>query len=927
MERQDFPVIAEVDVAIVGGGLAGVAAALESAASGRDTLLIEARPLLGWEATSAFALEWPGAEEDAEAFPAAVRSAGGARGSRLDAPICELVLERLVAASGAEILFYSTPVAIWRDGDRIGGLVIGNKSGRQIVRARAFIDATEEALLWRLAGTLPAGPERVRGRLALFYNHVSGDLTKLSLPTVPGVGALRLLPSVWPGEVAIEFEGEAPADGWGAPNALVRSLRRQIPAVARALRDAVPAFSEALLTHTGREPFPVTGLALGMDAAHPEIRNLFGAGAWLVDATGRPDAGELPARWRMGKDVGARVAQWVGDAPLPGLPPAGPSPAATEAEACDVLVVGGGTAGAFAAIAAGREGAKVTLLEASHFLGGIGAGGGIHIYYHGFAGGIQDEVDSRTNALSDLFGANQRLTGFHPDAKQVVLEEMAAEAGVNVIYRSALIEARTSGGRVEVAEVASPTGAILYPAAAFVDGTGDADLAAMAGAEFQLGRERDGLSHHFSQAYQILDANGSIRLANFDAGYVVATDVTDLTRARRLGLKHLWRDTYTAENRLLTIAPLLGLRQSRQIVGDYVLTLDDQISGRRFPDVISYAKAHYDNHAFDYENESDEAALWVWLLGAWHDPFASEVPYRCLLPKGIEGLLVACRALSLTHDAHMMFRMQRDLQRVGEVAGVAAAMAVKEGTTPRQVDVRRLQEKLLRSGILREEPVVSEASGTVEGWIAALDAPQPKEAVWQLAHAGEEVIEPLRDVLKNGSERARFWAAVALAMHGRPEAAPELLRCLIERADVKPEGYRTVPFWQSVVVLLGRIGDPAAVPEIARLLEEPETTLDGLITAIRALGRIGDPQAVPAIQAMLARSDLPTERPFQVSTGGRSGVSDDARWALELAAAETLAMLGAPNASLAEKHLSDPRAYVRRYAERVRRMSLVPIGF
>ena len=102
-----------------------------------------------------------------------------------------------------------------------------------------------------------------------------------------------------------------------------------------------------------------------------------------------------------------------------------------------MLVVGGGTAGAFSAIAAGREGARVTLLEASHFLGGIGAGGGIHIYYHGFTGGIQDEVDSRTNALSDLFGATQRLVGFHPDAKQIVLEEMATEAGVNVIYRTA----------------------------------------------------------------------------------------------------------------------------------------------------------------------------------------------------------------------------------------------------------------------------------------------------------------------------------------------------------------------------------------------------------------------------------------------------------------------------------------------------------
>jgi HEAT repeat protein len=274
----------------------------------------------------------------------------------------------------------------------------------------------------------------------------------------------------------------------------------------------------------------------------------------------------------------------------------------------------------------------------------------------------------------------------------------------------------------------------------------------------------------------------------------------------------------------------------------------------------------------------------------------------------------------------MMFRMQRDVQRIGEAAGVAAAQAALAGVTPRQLDVRRLQEVLLASGLLRDEPVIEERAGTVAEWIAQLDSPQPKAAVWHLAHS-EDAIPPLLTVLADGSPQARFWAAVALAMHGRPEAAPELLRCLTERSEAKVEGHRSAPFWQGAVVLLGRIGDPAAVPEILRLLREPETALDALIAAIRALGRIGDPAAVPALRALVQRDDLACERVFQVSSGGRATVSEDARWQLDLAAAEALALLGAPDASLAEKHREDPRAYVRRYAERVRQMSRIPIGY
>ena len=117
---------------------------------------------------------------------------------------------------------------------------------------------------------------------------------------------------------------------------------------------------------------------------------------------------------------------------------------------------------------------------------------------------------------------------------------------------------------------------------------------------------------------------------------------------------------------------------------------------------VSFTEAHYDNHSFDYENESDQATLWVWALGNWKTTIGCEVPYRCLLPKNVDGLLLASRALSITYDAHQAFRMQNDIQRIGEVAALAAVHAVRQGVLPREVDLAALQPILKERGLLAD---------------------------------------------------------------------------------------------------------------------------------------------------------------------------------------------------------------------------------
>lgn len=937
------------DIAIFGGGLCGFAAARRLAEAGRRVILIERRPVLCWEATWAFQLALPASPSPcATALREELARVGGLRADRADAPILEIVLDSHIAASGVDVLFYSQPVAVRVDDGRVVAVTVAGKAGEFAVRAGAFVDATEEALLWRLTGVVfEAAPGDATH--VLFLNNVPATLkTQLALGDLGGVRDVTLQPSVWDSEVAVEF---------AIPSPDIRVARRSLPGLLRALRTEVRELSGALVTHVGVEPFPQACLrprdARGV--AHPSLGSLFGAGAWTTSAAGTSPSsraisqGNVPLvnRIAAGEAAAASILESLQRVDLPraeGI--VSHSVVAPPVYEYDVIVCGGGTAGAFAAIAAARQGTKTALIEPTSFLGGIGTGGGIHCYYHGVAGGIQDEADARLEELSPLFGPEGGAIGFHPEAKKVVLQQMADEAGVELIFNTTVTGVETeplpttlpaTGRETPVRRIrgvvaAGPEGNALYRAKAIVDSTGDGDVAVMAGAPYTFGRATDHLPHAYSLAAGRLDQKGRLLITNFDAGYCDPSDVADLTRARRRGLEHYRRERYDSSNRLLYIAPLIGLRNSRQIIGDYCLTLADEIAGREFPDVIAYARSHFDNHGLDYENESDEAMFWVWVLGQWQRPIGCEIPYRSLLPRGVEGLVMACRAISMTHDAHNQLRMQRDMQRIGEAAGIAAALAVKRGVTPRSLDVKLVQAELYKSGALgtRQKHAlpppgaieVHEQSWKppqlparpIQQWAEELGKENPYEAVWALVNAGADALPLLREALKAEKPQTRLWAAIALAWCRDRAAVPELAAAVRERRMETPPGRKAAPLWQSCIVLLGRVGDTSAVPVLEEVLRDKTATLDALIAAVRALGRIGDRSATSAIVAMLDRTDLPTTRTFQVSVAGVNPVVEDARWQLELAAAEALARLGSPRPDIAQRHLLDPRAYVRRYA-------------
>ncbi len=417
----------------------------------------------------------------------------------------------------------------------------------------------------------------------------------------------------------------------------------------------------------------------------------------------------------------------------------------------DVLVIGGGSSGAAAAIAAARQGAQVALVDRLPYLGGTGAS--VLDTFYGFycpgkeerkvVGGIPDEVVTRLEERSaaikrpSTYGAGTGIT-YDPELLKVVWEELATSSGVRVLLHTFFLDAIVVEGTVQGAVVANKAGLWQIRARVVVDASGDGDVAYRAGAPFEdwravpvqsltttfrlgnvdVGRARQVSKQQLwslmteaagSGAYHLPRVEGSVHVTPYKgimATNMVRLRVDDPTdpvqisaaeiEGRRQALEYhrFLRDCMPGyeESVLLSFSANIGVRESRRIRGDYWLTRDDVLNVRKFDDAVAMCGAPIEEH------HAGSDTRWEYLPeGAAYD-----IPYRCLLPKGVEGLLLAGRCLSASHDAHASVRSMGQCMAMGQAAGLAAAQAASTGRPPRQVDVRRLQSDLLRLGAILE---------------------------------------------------------------------------------------------------------------------------------------------------------------------------------------------------------------------------------
>ncbi len=407
----------------------------------------------------------------------------------------------------------------------------------------------------------------------------------------------------------------------------------------------------------------------------------------------------------------------------------------------DVIVCGGGSAGVAAACAAAKAGARTALLERLGFCGGTPVAGMIHtldavlscedtsqIVVGGYASDLVDEITRMGGRGTD--DNPGEVLSLHPEYMKIAADRLLARAGVQTFYHSAVFDAMMDGTRVTGVEVALRDGRAQLRSGCVVDGTGDAEVANFAGVKWAMDEELQALTYHFrlgnvasgvtwvdleDGCRTAMQAAGDhvryggpwvIRLTNQEVSinatrvYGNPIDPSDLSAAEQearesmLVIYEILRQGVEAlrEAYIIAGATQLHVRESRKIAGEYVLTEEDILARRRFPDVIALGAWPIDIHPTNgyvgVHPHKDSP------------PKPYEIPYRCLVPLEVDQLLVAGRPISTTHRAHGSTRVPGTSMATGHAAGLAAALSVRSGVTARRVDTRKLQDELLRQGAI-----------------------------------------------------------------------------------------------------------------------------------------------------------------------------------------------------------------------------------
>ncbi|HAS81961.1 MAG TPA: FAD-dependent oxidoreductase [Verrucomicrobia bacterium] len=417
--------------------------------------------------------------------------------------------------------------------------------------------------------------------------------------------------------------------------------------------------------------------------------------------------------------------------------------------ASDVLVVGGGPAGMAAALAAARQGASVRLVESHSCLGGMGTAGMVPAFMqftdgvNFLAGGVGQQVLEALRAAGGSVPAEGM--GIRAEVLKRVYDNLLVDAGVPFTLHTQLVDVVAEQGRVHEAICAGKSGMFAIRAKVFVDCTGDGDLAAFAGATYEKGDAdgnmmpgtlcslwagidwpkvrasglgtgnkriedafKDGVftleDRHLPGIWRVGETLGGGNIGHtFD---VDGTDDESLTRALQWGRKSLMEyERYYKQYlkgfeamELVSTGSLLGVRETRRIIGDYILNVNDFNPSSTSEDEIGRYAYPIDIHVARPDKESYDAFCKEFTSMRLGKGESYGIPYRILTPKGLDNVLVAGRCVSTDRSMQASIRVMPGCYITGQAAGVAAAMAAQAETSTRRLDIGDLQARLKAMG-------------------------------------------------------------------------------------------------------------------------------------------------------------------------------------------------------------------------------------
>ena len=422
----------------------------------------------------------------------------------------------------------------------------------------------------------------------------------------------------------------------------------------------------------------------------------------------------------------------------------------------EVVVLGGGPAGIAAAIAAGRTGRSTLLIERYGFLGGAGTAAGLstfcglHAVVHGrheqVVHGIAADILARLAAMGGLNAPHLTIRdqiqaqAYDISAFKIAADELMAESKVHVLFHAFGVGAvMAEDDRIDALLVETKSGRFAIRGEIFIDASGDGDLGAWAGAPYEIGdgagnmlypstmfringvdpqqagrawelipalmEEAEQAGRHFPRKKPIVRPQRNpiewranlTQIKNPDGSAVSGIDARQLSYGEVEGRRQCWdvfefiksvtpgfHDAYIVE-----IAPQIGIRETRRFLGEYVLTVDDILGCRDFDDAIGVNGWPVEAHI-----QGDVKFVFT--------PPGSRgynvIPYRIILPQRVENLFIVGRCASMSHEGQSSARVSGACFVMGQAAGTAADLALRDGVTPRQVDVAELQAQLERAG-------------------------------------------------------------------------------------------------------------------------------------------------------------------------------------------------------------------------------------
>ena len=388
----------------------------------------------------------------------------------------------------------------------------------------------------------------------------------------------------------------------------------------------------------------------------------------------------------------------------------------------DVVVVGGGPAGLAAAIASARNGARTVLVEQFGYLGGT-ATASLMACINGFRNQVEPDATQTVRGLAEEIVLEMKRLGglgkspypqkayptepgqmeysyaIDTERFKYVSLKCCVDAGVDILFHTFFCDSIVEQDGIRGVIVENKSGRQALLAKVVVDASGDGDVSARAGAPFWQTRLAEAPRLDNSLMYRIefgKNRPAGALACDFGSNAVVwgpgvapmdGTDGNALAKAEIDARLRVYEDfaqkqrehPELADARLVETPPLLGIRQTRFIEGEYKLTADDAIKGTRFDDVVAMSSCPI-IHFYGYRRYLE------------HEGY--DIPYRCLVPKKIDDLLVAGRCISSEQQPYESHRAMIPIMAIGQAAGTAAALCARGGVKPRQLDIAGLQGAL-----------------------------------------------------------------------------------------------------------------------------------------------------------------------------------------------------------------------------------------